>query len=81
MHGMCHPLEVLKNKNIDVVVCAGMGARAVQKLNEDGIRAYKAVSATAEEIIERYKKSKLEEIPLKRLALITAVIREKLKSI
>ena len=62
MHGMCHPLKALDNKGIDAVVCGGMGARAVQKLNEDDIKAYRASAETVEEIIVRYKEGKLEEI-------------------
>lgn len=62
VHGMCHPLKALDNKGIDVVVCGGMGARAVQKLNEGGIKAYRASTETAEEIINRFNKGKLEEI-------------------
>jgi len=65
MHGMCHPLKALDKSNIDAVVCGGMGARAVQKLNEDDIKAYRADGGTVEEIIERYKKGKLEEITIK----------------
>ncbi len=62
IHGMCHPLKALENKKIDVVVCAGMGARAVQKLNEGGIRAYKATEETVQEIINKYREGTLEEI-------------------
>ena len=62
MHGMCHPLKVLDNKGIDAVVCGGMGARAVQKLNEGGIRAYRASGETVEETIRRHKGGILEEI-------------------
>jgi len=61
-HGMCHPLKVLENQAINVVVCQGMGAKAVQKLNEGGIRAYRASAEFVEEIIKRYKEDNLEEI-------------------
>lgn len=64
-HGTCQPMGVLNRKNIDVVVCVGMGARAVLKLNEVGIQAYKAAAGTAEEIIEKYKLGKLEKITVK----------------
>jgi predicted Fe-Mo cluster-binding NifX family protein len=47
-HGMCLPMTTLTGKNIDAVVCGGMGARAVQKLNEGGIKAYRAVAGTVE---------------------------------
>ncbi|MBU2541649.1 MAG: NifB/NifX family molybdenum-iron cluster-binding protein [Candidatus Omnitrophica bacterium] len=62
MHGMCHPLKALDKKGIDAVVCAGMGARAVSKLNEGGISVYRVRAETVEEIIKRYKEGRLEEI-------------------
>ncbi len=62
MHGMCHPLKVLENQTINAVVCRGMGARAVQKLNESGIRAYRVSAKVGHEIIESYEQGKLEEI-------------------
>ena len=43
-HGMCQPLSLFADRHIDAVVCGGMGARAVQKLNQSGIRAYQAIS-------------------------------------
>ena len=61
-HGLCQPTTALSGKNIEVVVCKGMGARAVQKLNEGGIRAYRAVAGTVEEIIREYEHGTLEEI-------------------
>ena len=42
-HGMCHPMGSLTGKNIDAVVCGGMGARAVEKLNNSGIKTYRAI--------------------------------------
>lgn len=65
MHGMCHPLKALENRDIGAVVCGGMGARAVQKLNEGGIKAYKAIAGTVEDIVILYKDAKLEEITIK----------------
>lgn len=62
-HGMCHPLKVLGKRKIDAVVCRGMGARAIQKLLEGGIRAYRAsVETTAEEAAKKYKQGLLEEM-------------------
>jgi predicted Fe-Mo cluster-binding NifX family protein len=59
---MCTPLGALSGKNIDAVVCGGMGARAVQKLNEAGIKAYRVTTGTVQEIIDSLKKGGLEEI-------------------
>ena len=63
-HGMCQPLAALAGKKIDAVVVGGAGARAVQKLNEGGIRVYRAISGTVKDVIEEVKKSGLEEITL-----------------
>ena len=38
-HGMCQPMNAFMDKKIDAVVTGGMGSRAVQKLNEGGIKA------------------------------------------
>ncbi len=59
-HGMCHPLSVLGGNNIDAVVCSGMGLRAIQKLSEGGIKAYRVNAATVEEVIEHYNNNSLE---------------------
>jgi predicted Fe-Mo cluster-binding NifX family protein len=61
-HGMCHPMSALKGKSVDIVVCGGMGARAVQKLNEEGIKAYRIEAGTVEEIVKNLQNGKLEEI-------------------
>jgi predicted Fe-Mo cluster-binding NifX family protein len=61
-HGACQPMSALTGKKIDAVVCAGMGARAVQKLNEGGIKVYRAISGTAADIAGQFLKGGLEEI-------------------
>jgi len=61
-HGMCHPIGVLGASNIDAVVCQGMGARAVQKLNETGVKAFRATGEKVSDIISKYKANELEEI-------------------
>lgn len=65
VHGMCHPLTALGSRGIDAVACRGMGARAVKRLNGDGIRACRADAEIAEEVIEGYKKGILEEITVR----------------
>lgn len=62
IHGMCQPMGVLDNKHIDVVICSGMGARAVTKLNEGDIKAYKAIAGTVADVVNRYKEGSLQEI-------------------
>ncbi|MFC1560056.1 NifB/NifX family molybdenum-iron cluster-binding protein [Candidatus Margulisiibacteriota bacterium] len=66
VHGMCQPLTALEGLEIDAVVCGGMGARAIMKLNEGGIKAYRAAAITVEDIIEKYKNGGLEEITVEK---------------
>ncbi|HOW87637.1 MAG TPA: NifB/NifX family molybdenum-iron cluster-binding protein [Candidatus Omnitrophota bacterium] len=61
-HGMCHPMSALAGKKIDVVVTGGMGGRAVQKLNEGGIKVYRAVPGTVEHLIAQFLKGGLPEL-------------------
>ena len=64
VHSMCQPMNALMGKKIDVVVTGGMGARAVQKLNEGGIKAYQVIPGTVSDIISQFTKGELEEITL-----------------
>ncbi len=64
-HGACHPLDVLDDKSINAVICSGMGKRAIEKLNEAGIRVYRASGAKVEEIVKEYHVGGLEEITAK----------------
>ena len=61
-HGMCHPIGVLGSSGIDAVVCQGMGMRAVQKLNESGIKAYRVIGDTVADVIKKYENNELEVI-------------------
>lgn len=63
-HGMCQPMGSLTDKHIDAVVCGGMGGRAVQKLNEGGIKAYRAIAGTVEDIVKQFAKGGLEEVTI-----------------
>jgi predicted Fe-Mo cluster-binding NifX family protein len=63
-HGMCHPVAALGNQKIDVVICSGMGMRAIQKLNEAGIKVLRASVATAEQAVELFNAGKCEELTI-----------------
>ena len=64
IHGTCNPIDALNGKGIDAVVCNGMGKRAVQKLNDAGIRAYIASGANVREVIDKYQANELEEMTM-----------------
>jgi len=61
-HGMCQPLSLFADRHIDVVLCGGMGARAVQKLNQGGTHAYRAVPGTVAAVLEQFASNQLAEI-------------------
>lgn len=61
-HGMCQPMNVLANKNINAVLCSGMGTRAIQKLNESGIKVYKIIPGKVSDIVEQFINGDIEEI-------------------
>lgn len=63
-HGMCQPMNALAGKSIDAVATSGMGFRAVQKLNQSGIRAYQAIQGTVEDIVRQFVEGSLREITL-----------------
>jgi predicted Fe-Mo cluster-binding NifX family protein len=64
VHGTCRPTSVLIGKNINIVVCGGMGVRAIQDLNKKGIRVYRATADIVEEVITRYEHGRFEEITI-----------------
>jgi predicted Fe-Mo cluster-binding NifX family protein len=61
-HGMCQPLSLIGDKQIDAVVCQGMGMGAFQKLQTKGIKAYKANAKTVEQLVKDFNSKLLEEI-------------------
>ncbi len=63
-HGMCQPMSALVGKEIHAVVTGGMGARAVQKLNEGRIKVYRAIPGTVENIVKQFLQGGLQELTI-----------------
>lgn len=61
-HGMCQPMAALNGRDVNAVVTGGAGSRAVQKLNEAGIKVFRAVDGTVSDILAQVTDGKLEEI-------------------
>lgn len=61
-HGQCHPLGSLTGKGINGVVCGGMGRRAIELLNADGIKVYLGNGSIVKTIVEEYKNGSLKEL-------------------
>ena len=61
-HGMCRPTLNISEMNVDTVICKGLGRRAIQKLNEAGIRVCKTDLSYVKEIVRSLSETELEEI-------------------
>ena len=48
-HGMCSPIRALGGHDIDCVVVGGIGGGALMKLNQSGIKVYRAAAKTVRE--------------------------------
>jgi predicted Fe-Mo cluster-binding NifX family protein len=61
-HGACQPLGVISNHNVDAVLTSGMGRRAVQLLNDDGVKVYLLDGNTVGEAIQKFEAHELVEL-------------------
>jgi predicted Fe-Mo cluster-binding NifX family protein len=62
-HGNCNPLISFEKKPIDIMVTGGIGARALQKLNDVGVSAYRTdTERVAADVITSFENNKLKEI-------------------
>jgi predicted Fe-Mo cluster-binding NifX family protein len=61
---MCQPMDALNGKNIDAVICGDMGARAVNKLNQGGIKVFRSNGLTVEDTVNNYISNKLKHITI-----------------
>jgi predicted Fe-Mo cluster-binding NifX family protein len=60
-HGMCNPVKALNNQHIDALVAAGIGAGALTKLNQQGIKVFQAKAQTVRENIRLMQDQNLPE--------------------
>ncbi len=61
-HGQCHPLGQLAGRGIEAVVCTGMGRRAIEILNEEGIKVFIGTGDTVKTVVDQFKKGILKEL-------------------
>lgn len=60
-HGMCQPLKAIGGENVDAILVGGIGAGALTKLNNQGIKVYRVENETVAKNIELLKENKLKE--------------------
>ncbi len=61
VHGACNPIKALDGKSVDAMVIGGIGAGALMKLQNEGIRVFRAVEGNVSENLELLKSGKLPE--------------------
>jgi predicted Fe-Mo cluster-binding NifX family protein len=60
-HGRCQPLNALGGIKVDLVAVGGIGAGALEKLQREGIRVFRAVEGKVRENWELLRLGKLPE--------------------
>jgi predicted Fe-Mo cluster-binding NifX family protein len=60
-HGACSPMKALNNQKIDAIVVGGIGAGALSRLNQLGIKVFRAQALTVKENISMLKTQNLPE--------------------
>jgi len=63
-HGMCNPVKAMDNQHVDAIVVAGIGAGALTKLNQQGIKVFQAQARTVRENIRMLQDRHLPEFTL-----------------
>jgi predicted Fe-Mo cluster-binding NifX family protein len=63
-HGACNPIKALNNQKVDAIVVGGIGAGALIKLNQQGIKVFQAQAQTVRENIQMLKGQDLPEVTL-----------------
>lgn len=61
-HGRCHPLDVLADEKVDLVVVSGIGPGALDRLRAKGIPAYHTTRGTAGEALEAIARGALPPV-------------------
>lgn len=59
MGGKGHPAELLARAKVDVVICSGLGRRALMRLKEHGIQVYSGAFGTARDAIQAWQTGRL----------------------
>jgi len=61
-HGRCSPLSAIAGKELDAVVVTGIGGRALERLNLDGITVYRSAQIPASDAIALLNEGRLPEM-------------------
>ena len=62
VHGACNPIQAIGGLRPDAVVVGGIGAGAINRLNAEGVKVYRAAAETVKQNLALLKESKLPEL-------------------
>ena len=64
MGGQGHPPELMAKEGVNIMVCRGLGRRAIMMFEELGIDVYIGASGTVNDAINDFKQNKLQKASL-----------------
>ncbi len=64
VHGACNPVMAMNGEYVDAVVVGGIGAGALNKLNQRGIRVFRALGAKVIDNVELLRANTLPQFSL-----------------
>ena len=59
--GQGYPPEIMQNAGVEVMLCSGLGPRAITMFETFGIKVFVGASGTVKDAIDMWKKGKLPE--------------------
>jgi predicted Fe-Mo cluster-binding NifX family protein len=61
MGGHGNPPEILKRNGVDVMICQGLGRRAIELFDQIGIEVYIGAHGRVRDAVDAYKNGKLQQ--------------------
>ncbi|MDQ7772973.1 MAG: NifB/NifX family molybdenum-iron cluster-binding protein [Elusimicrobiales bacterium] len=61
-HGQCNPVGALAGRKVGGILVGGIGARALQRLNDSGLKVYRSPQGPLSAALELFKKGELPEL-------------------
>jgi len=58
-HGACNPVMALDGEDVDGIIVGGIGGGALMKLNQNGIKVFRAQKPGVRDNVELFKKNEL----------------------
>lgn len=62
VHGACRPLDYLGTRQVDAIVCRGLGRRAFSRLREGGVGVFVTLEKDVESTVTAFKDGRLRQL-------------------